>query len=746
MKKSVLKWLAGLACSALVLGLSACNEMHVHRYAQAVTAPTCTEQGYTTYTCRCGESYVDNYVEALGHEFTDYVFNNDATYDSDGTKTAACNHAGCLVTDTIPVENTQLMEKIIILDASASMRAKVDEITRFERAVEKISEFSREFFQENGTISLIFADDSPEFIAERSSAAEQEAFFSKLDALSLYRGEKCSYGSADMKSAMTLAESILKQNANAEIMLYTGTTYQTDSDVELVNVADGEEWNAAILDANTTIIEGYYMLAVDVACYGRDQILQLNIDINGVNQVDQCLHFETEVSCPQDQEMKVVFINEDFYDEQFINQENTIYYLLNNNERLYSYESIFVSINEADSFDCDNFMCLYGGQKQVLKTQCTSANPNAFLVEALLTVQHSLQDYWDINIVETRFDCEPELEGYDFYIFENKDVAALPSDGAIFLINPTSSKEGFSLGESISGNFTLSFDDTHAVTKGLQSASVAISSYKKIASYDSSFMPIMWCGNDPVCLVKNTPTEKIIVLTCELQSSSLNVALPLLMNNIFNYFFPKTIEKNIFEVGEEITIKARGEEVKMVQGGDAEMTFTQFPATFLPSVPGTYTFSQECMSGQQAVERIFVKIPKIESNLFRTEILPQPNQIIVSVTVQEEEKTDIVKVESVKNRIEIGKTTPLKIFVNSTFEGETTLTLYNNQKAEKSVGIELVNGSQMFELDYVFDAYGLHELTFDIVKADGTSLSQKGCVRQYYFNRGAFHFIKQIIQ
>ena len=62
------------------------------------------------------------------------------------------------------------------------------------------------------------------------------------------------------------------------------------------------------------------------------------------------------------------------------------------------------------------------------------------------------------------------------------------------------------------------------------------------------------------------------------------------------------------------------------------------------------------------------------------------------------------------------------------------------------MGIELVNGSQMFELDYVFEAYGLHELTFDIVKADGTSLSQKGCVRQYYFNRGAFHFIKQIIQ
>ena len=40
-----------------------------HRYTAAVTAPTCTEAGYTTYTCACGEHYVDNCVDALGHSF-----------------------------------------------------------------------------------------------------------------------------------------------------------------------------------------------------------------------------------------------------------------------------------------------------------------------------------------------------------------------------------------------------------------------------------------------------------------------------------------------------------------------------------------------------------------------------------------------------------------------------------------------------------------------------------------------------
>ena len=42
---------------------------HIHRYtySSVVTAPTCTVQGFTTYTCECGDSYVADYIDALGH-------------------------------------------------------------------------------------------------------------------------------------------------------------------------------------------------------------------------------------------------------------------------------------------------------------------------------------------------------------------------------------------------------------------------------------------------------------------------------------------------------------------------------------------------------------------------------------------------------------------------------------------------------------------------------------------------------
>lgn len=44
-----------------------------HEYTPVVTAPTCTRSGYTTYTCVCGDSYVADYVPALGHNYVDGV-------------------------------------------------------------------------------------------------------------------------------------------------------------------------------------------------------------------------------------------------------------------------------------------------------------------------------------------------------------------------------------------------------------------------------------------------------------------------------------------------------------------------------------------------------------------------------------------------------------------------------------------------------------------------------------------------
>lgn len=43
-----------------------------HNYSPSVTPPSCTSQGYTTYTCsKCGDSYQDSFKDVIAHSFKD---------------------------------------------------------------------------------------------------------------------------------------------------------------------------------------------------------------------------------------------------------------------------------------------------------------------------------------------------------------------------------------------------------------------------------------------------------------------------------------------------------------------------------------------------------------------------------------------------------------------------------------------------------------------------------------------------
>ena len=63
---------------------------HEHSYEAAVTAPTCTEAGYTTYTCACGDSYNADEVAALGHKHETTVVAPTCTDAGYTTYTCAC--------------------------------------------------------------------------------------------------------------------------------------------------------------------------------------------------------------------------------------------------------------------------------------------------------------------------------------------------------------------------------------------------------------------------------------------------------------------------------------------------------------------------------------------------------------------------------------------------------------------------------------------------------------------------------
>ena len=68
---------------------------HTHNYTETVTQPTCTEQGFTTHTCACGDAYEDSFVSATGHQ-----------YGADHICTG-CNQKDPSATDSAPTDPTE---------------------------------------------------------------------------------------------------------------------------------------------------------------------------------------------------------------------------------------------------------------------------------------------------------------------------------------------------------------------------------------------------------------------------------------------------------------------------------------------------------------------------------------------------------------------------------------------------------------------------------------------------------------
>ena len=79
-----------------------CVEAHEHSYTAVVTAPTCTEKGYTTHTCACGDSYVDTYTDALGHAWDSGKVTKQPTATETGVRTYTCTRCSETKTETIP--------------------------------------------------------------------------------------------------------------------------------------------------------------------------------------------------------------------------------------------------------------------------------------------------------------------------------------------------------------------------------------------------------------------------------------------------------------------------------------------------------------------------------------------------------------------------------------------------------------------------------------------------------------------
>lgn len=516
--------------------------------------------------------------------------------------------AFCLTRPFIPDETVvEKNEKVLIIDASASMHAVYDGETRFERAVREAKEYTRQTLNNGGVVTVILADNDPYVVFQQFRSDKITEAYEKLDELVLPDSDYCSYGLADLDKAVELADAVVKENSMTEVVLYTAKSYLNKGSVKIHDVSEEGEWNAAILDAKAEIVDNFFVFEVDVASYGNDVDLDVICAVNDINgNKNDNIEIPMTVRCMQDKTVTVTF--------------NT----RNSGHDVYSFSGAHIYLsNVMDNLDVDNDFWIYGGSKPIIKIQYASSASNNFFNGALLALKTTLRNKWDIQITEVREDRDVmATSGYDIYVFEHRMPENVPSDGVVILSDLDKVPNGvmFDIASStyVPSNTPLMPGDTHDITRGVNAENILVSSYREVLPIgDANYTTLMYCAGKPIVLAKNEPGERVVVMSFSLNLSSVAVLLefPLLIKNVFNYYFPATIEQYSFAVNDRATVNARGNEL-VVTRPHIEKTevYKEFPITLDLETYGTYSLKQTTYAGLEQEENFFVHIDASESD------------------------------------------------------------------------------------------------------------------------------------
>ncbi len=499
-------------------------------------------------------------------------------------------------------------ERVVIIDASANMRLNAVGETRFERAVGEARLFVEDVLDEGSIVSVILADETPEFIVQRAGADMREDTLEAIDAL-LADGGRCSYRSANLDAAVELAEEVLRYNAQAQLYLYTATDYLEKNGIHVVDVSHPEDWNAAILDCRAEYDENsHYEISIDVGCFGRTNLLTVYCEVHGANdgKLGTVTLSRTEFFDPAEETKTVTFTSDDMGATPLTS---------------FDYLEVYVSVD--DCFVDDNSLFLYGGKKPTIRIQYASSLPNNYFSGMVRTIRQMMKDKWYIDFKQVKADEKAATEGYDFYIFEHTMPSVMPTDGVVLLVDPYGEPEGagirFGNTFGVDWESPLANGTPHELTKYVDFGRLTIAKYTEIYTHDG-YEELAYYQGKPVVLAKNNGDAKIVVWAFDLNYSSLP-AMPdftFLMYNMFNYFIPSTIDSYTYEIGDIVDLAARGTELK-VTGGGKEHSFPGSTGQIPVERPGTYTVTQKPMQGDHLiVDNFFVKVPNFESHITKT--------------------------------------------------------------------------------------------------------------------------------
>lgn len=565
-------------------------------------------------------------------------------------------------------------DTIIILDSSASMMTVNDEgKTRFDLAIEQIKS-KAESASENHGFTLITAGIEANKICER--------YKDKVEIVTAMEKITCDYGEPDIADAIKLSDSVRKKNPEAELYFYTDKEYIDKSGIEVVNFAKETDWNIAITNLTDVSMGGQFYFNATVNNYGPAvENIKINIYLNeGESPITtQTCSFEANSKTVITFAPKASFAASD---AQFVQIG-----------KIKEYDKVRVEFSGvSDGLSYDNTRTLYSKANKRFKillvseyiqmiengdgTKEADGKVTTSVLMVLRLIGYNLSVKTDIKNDISLVNDGKGVEGYDLYIFDGGTYTkngethkvmpdVLPSDGAVWFINPESNppvvvdgEDAITLntapteapkkedGPGYDAFSMIKVHDTGTVTyktltNKIQANNLSVGKYYPINGYnDACFEEIFSCNGDAVLIAGKVNNVRIICWSLDINDTNIaiNRDFPLLINNMVQFSLPESISERSFDVGDEVqfNVPVGAETLSFKLGENVLNVMDAKDTVFNLKNYGFYSIDVEYAGKEAQTYVLPTNIPLVESDIVSMGEFIEAESVTPDVDVENE--------------------------------------------------------------------------------------------------------------
>ena len=417
-------------------------------------------------------------------------------------------------------------EYCFVLDGSASMQMQENGTSRFDRAKDLIAQ-QIESATDGSRFSLVYAGSDAVLVFD--------ALTDKDEALEMLADVDAGYDGDHVEVALQIAQQIFYERPSVLTMLYTDTAHVVNENMQLVDVSGSEE-NYSIDNVSHSLSNGVLTVVGEMTCYGNGGEVELYLYVDGAQE-----HAAANLIIAGPGE--------------------TVRFQLTC--QLEQFASLRIEAKTGDDMGVDDQVMIYDVKSDVAYTVLIVSDYSFFLESALEAFGHS-----HITVVSTaqfETDFGGEASGYGLYIFDGYNPKQIPSDGAVWMMNPvgSSADAGFSVQSAVTlegpGRLDMTTSSNslaRTLLEGLDGDPVYISRYVKCGLYRNFTVLYSYNGSPVIFAGTNAFGNREVVFALDIHHSNLPLMTDfvILLKNCMEYSFPTIVERTDFYVGQTMKV------------------------------------------------------------------------------------------------------------------------------------------------------------------------------------------------